>query len=57
MPGAYGDLLGRYFELPSVPALVMLPAPKAPFVATRITCLPDTDRERLHADLLAFIDS
>ena len=39
--GAYGDLLGRYFELPSVPALVMLPAPKAPFVATRITCLPD----------------
>ena len=41
MPGAYGDLLGRYFELPSVPALVMLPAPKAPFVATRITCLPD----------------
>jgi len=41
MQGAYGDLLGRYFELPSVPALVMLPAPKAPFVATRITCLPD----------------
>lgn len=41
MQGAYGDLLGRYFELPSVPALVMLPAPKTPFVATRITCLPD----------------
>ena len=38
MPGAYGDLLGRYFGLPSVPALVMLPAPSAPFVATRITC-------------------
>lgn len=41
MQGAYGDLLGRYFELPSVPALVMLPALKAPFVATRITCPPD----------------
>ena len=40
MQGAYGDLLGRYFDLPSVPALVMLAAPKAPFVATRITCMP-----------------
>ena len=49
--GAYGDLLGRYFELPSAPSLVMLPAPNAPaagaeclmgpFVVTRITCLPD----------------
>ncbi|CAN7690058.1 hypothetical protein [Variovorax paradoxus] len=41
MQGAYGDLLGRYFELPCAPALVMLPAPTTPFVATRITCLPD----------------
>lgn len=49
--GAYGDLLGRYFELPSAPSLVMLPAPNAPaagaeslmapFVVTRITCLSD----------------
>ena len=49
--GAYGDLLGRYFELPSAPSLVMLPAPNAPaagaaslaapFVVTRITCLHD----------------
>jgi hypothetical protein len=40
--GAYGDLLGRCFELPSAPALVMLPAPGAPavFAVTRITCLP-----------------
>ncbi|WP_295982865.1 AraC family transcriptional regulator [uncultured Variovorax sp.] len=48
--GAYGDLLGRYFELPSAPSLVMLPALDAPtagaasftapFVVTRITCLP-----------------
>lgn len=35
---AYGDLLGRCFELPSAPALVMLPAP---FAVTRITCSPD----------------
>ncbi|MEZ2295129.1 AraC family transcriptional regulator [Variovorax sp. RCC_210] len=48
--GAYGDLLGRCFELPSAPALVMLPALNAaaasnaaamPFAVTRITCLPD----------------
>jgi len=49
--GAYGDLLGRYFELPSASSLVMLPALNAPatgeesfmapFVVTRITCLPD----------------
>ncbi len=40
--GAYGDLLGRYFEVPCAPALVMLPTASAtPFVATRITCLPD----------------
>jgi len=49
--GAYGDLLGRYFELPSAPSLVMLPASHAPaagaaslaapFVVTRITCLHD----------------
>jgi hypothetical protein len=48
--GAYGDLLGRCFELPSAPALVMLPAfaapvapdaAAAPFAVTRITCLPD----------------
>ncbi|WP_395321493.1 AraC family transcriptional regulator [Variovorax sp. UC74_104] len=49
--GAYGDLLGRYFELPSAPSLVMLPALDAPatgaesfmapFVVTRITCLPN----------------
>jgi hypothetical protein len=53
--GAYGDLLGRCFELPSAPALVMLPAFTAsaasaaaeassiastPFAVTRITCLP-----------------
>ncbi|CAA2109180.1 AraC family transcriptional regulator [Variovorax paradoxus] len=36
--GAFGDLLGRCFELPSAPALVMLPAP---FAVTRITCTPD----------------
>lgn len=36
--GAYGDLLGRCFELPSAPALVMLPAP---FAVTRITCLSE----------------
>lgn len=42
MTGAYGDLLGRYFEVPCAPALVMLPtASAAPFVATRLTCLPD----------------
>ena len=39
--GAYGDLLGRYFEVPRAPALVMLPARATPFVATRLTCLPD----------------
>ena len=38
--GAYGDLLGRYFEVPRAPALVMLPARATPFVATRLTCLP-----------------
>jgi|UniRef100_UPI000D398EE5 hypothetical protein len=47
--GAYGDLLGRCFELPCAPALVMLPAAitvpfalpfSAPFAVTRITCLP-----------------
>jgi hypothetical protein len=47
MTGAYGDLLGRYFEVPFAPALIMLPALFAPapfatpFVATRITCLSD----------------
>ncbi len=46
--GAYGDLLGRCFELPCAPALVMWPALAAPavwdapavFAVTRITCLP-----------------
>ncbi|MFM9925991.1 AraC family transcriptional regulator [Variovorax sp. H27-G14] len=51
--GAYGDLLGRCFELPCAPALVMWPAPAqavfdppavfdapAMFAVTRITCLP-----------------
>ena len=39
--GAFGDRLGRYFELPSAPALVMLPALNAPFAVTRITCTSD----------------
>lgn len=39
--GAFGDRLGRYFELSSAPALVMLPALNAPFAVTRITCTPD----------------
>lgn len=47
--GAYGDLLGQYFELPCAPALVMRPAlalamasaaSATPFAVTRITCLP-----------------
>lgn len=39
--GAYGDRLGRYFELSSAPALVMLRTPSAPFAVTRIRCTPD----------------
>lgn len=39
--GAYGDRLGRYFELPFAPALVMLRTPSAPFAATRIRCTLD----------------
>lgn len=39
--GTCGDRLGRYFELPAAPALVMLPASSGPFAVTRITCTPD----------------
>ena len=39
--GAYGDRLGRYFELPSAPALVMRPTSCEPFAVTRIRCMPD----------------
>lgn len=39
--GAFGDRLGRLFELPSAPALVMLPTLEAPFAVTRITCTAD----------------
>lgn len=39
--GAFGDRLGRAFELASAPALIMLPASDSPFAVTRITCTAD----------------
>lgn len=39
--GAFGDSLGRAFELTSAPALIMLPASDSPFAVTRITCTAD----------------
>ena len=38
--GAYGDRLGRCFELACAPSLVMRTASHGPFAATRITCAP-----------------